>query len=146
MLRATYQEEFMNYARVYTVDKVDCALLKSNPPALAIRADGWVNSSGWSNAHLSEWVYITPPGDGILDLDFIAKKPEGFVIWVVTPVHADLILRPVDMANFWGPGLPLKGVRVHSATNDLQHTCIDAARAAATGRFAMVVPGDRWPW
>lgn len=62
---------------------------------------------------------MTPPEDGVQGFDFIALPPEAgsIVRPVLTPVRGEVILPNVDLANFWGTGQPLKGVRVRAATN-----------------------------
>jgi len=66
-------------ARVYSVDKVSVHFTMSGDegaPALAIRTEGWVISGGWSGAQLAPWSYISPPADGVLDIDFLAEPPD----------------------------------------------------------------------
>lgn len=107
------------YATVMEADSVNCTIEKGNPEKskpskLEITATGKVNSTGWSEGQLSPHVYITPPADGIWDLTFMARKPRGVVIWVTTPIAAR---DKVDMPSW------VKGVRVHSSTNNTQTTC-----------------------
>ena len=106
----------MRHVRVYDVTKVTTTLLKKLPPDLLICATGRVPTSGWKNPELSAWLYITPPADYIQDFDFIAEKPSGFVLQAFFDINAEAVIRDVDLANYWGPGKPLKGVRVHAAT------------------------------
>ena len=103
---------------VYKVISVDLALLKSNPPQLAITAFGQVNSGGWKNGTLEPRYYIVPPTDGIQDFDFVAQPPIGIAIQVILPVTAHHVI----------PHIPewLKGVRVHAGSNSLVAARMDA--------------------
>ncbi len=132
----------MPYVRVAEVKEVTTALLKIRPPALAVHAVGVVNSSGWTEPQLTAWVYIQPPADGILDLDFIAKRPTGIVHWTLMPIGGDVVIENVDLANYWGSGLPLNGVRVHAAANVFVATPSSTVQANAVN----LRNGDRWPW
>lgn len=96
---------------VYSVISVDLALLKSNPPQLAITAFGQVNSGGWKNGTLEMRYYVNPPEDGIQDLDFVAQPPVGNAIQVILPVSAHHVITDI-------PGW-LKGVRVHAKSNNV---------------------------
>lgn len=104
---------------VYAVDHVQLTLLKSNPPSLVISASGRTTSSGWSNGRLSRYVYIVPPADRVQEFDFVATPPapDQIVLPVLTAITAEFSIGPFDEANFWGPGMPLLGVRVYAATN-----------------------------
>jgi hypothetical protein len=96
-------------AKVMTVEKADYAIAKSDPSLLVVSAEGTVNSTGWSNGKLVPWVYVQPPADGILDMDFIAVQPDSIVIWVITEISSWEV----------GPLEPwMKGVRIHASTND----------------------------
>lgn len=103
--------------RIYSVDTVDLAILKKNPPDLAVEASGRVTSSGWSNPRLEPFVYIVPPADGVLDCDMCATPPAPgqIVLPALMKVSADLVIP--DFENYWAPGVPITGVRVHSANN-----------------------------
>lgn len=65
-------------AKIYSVQSACFEINKINPPELFVRAEGQATSSGWSNARLAPWTYITPPEDGIQDFDFIATPPNRF--------------------------------------------------------------------
>lgn len=125
----------MSYVRVYQASRVTTALLKKNPPDLFIGATGQVNSSGWTEPQLSAWMYIKPPADGILDFDFIAKKPSGVVLWALCPISADTTLPDIDLLNYWGKGIPLKGVRIHAASNSKESKF---AKPIKSGKIAFV--------
>ncbi|TGR82310.1 hypothetical protein EN866_34930 [Mesorhizobium sp. M2D.F.Ca.ET.223.01.1.1] len=101
-------------SRVYSVDKVHVeglVVIPENPPAVAVSAKGWVPTSGWSLPDLTPWIYIVPPTDGILDLDFVAVQPTGFVLQVFTPIS----VTKAFVVPSW-----VTGVRVHTSTNELE--------------------------
>ena len=102
--------------RVLAAPKVSIGLIKTMPPKLLLAASGEVPTSGWKKPSLEPWFYVNPPEDGVQDFDFVAKPPIGIVAEVISPVEASLIIErsPFD---YWGPGRPLNGVRVHSRTN-----------------------------
>lgn len=126
--------------RIMSVSTVDVHILKSNPTKLDISATGQVPTSGWSNPILTPWYYIAPPSDGIQDFDFVATAPTGIVSEVIKPIAVELVV-DIDPTDYWGKGKALKGIRVHSRTNN-----VEAAVGTATVPFA---DGDRWvpyPW
>jgi hypothetical protein len=93
---------------VFSVDGVCFAVDKSNPPQLQVSALGQVNTSGWKAPMLLPHVYVVPPADGVLDLDFMATPPSGMALQVISPITGDVAVTLVD----W-----IKGVRVRSSTN-----------------------------
>ncbi|WP_375568748.1 hypothetical protein ABWH92_12275 [Ahrensia marina] len=98
-------------SQVYTVHNVCFSILKSNPPQLVVHANGNVRTSGWTKPRLEPRVYIDFPADGIQDFDFVAVPPTGWVLQVISNISGES-----------EPGqIPpeLKGVRVHSETNEL---------------------------
>ncbi|MGH0256291.1 hypothetical protein NKY39_12090 [Sinorhizobium meliloti] len=108
----------MSHSRISIVDTMDAIFAASNTPALVIHAAGRVLGSGWTSPDLGRHVYMVPPSDGIQGLDFLAAAPDsGIHVPVVTPIHVDLLLAPIDIENYWGPGAPLLGVRVHAVEN-----------------------------
>lgn len=135
-------------ARIMAVDQVDLTLLKSNPPQVHVAAVGRVTTSGWSAPELTAWVYVMPPADGIQDFDFVATPPTGMVLDVISPISAETSLT-VDPANYWGPGKPLRGVRVHAQTNSKEATFDDKKLAAGGGEvpfpFRWMRPGCASP-
>lgn len=91
-------------------------LLKSNPPHLFIDATGTVNSTGWTNPKLQIRLYAGGSSpDGFQDFDFVADSPSGITNFVITPIRTTLTIEG---------GLPsnCKGIRVHSATNNIEKT------------------------
>lgn len=101
------------FDKVYSVDEVRLDILESNPPQLVINARGQVNSTGWTDGHLVPVQYVQPPPDGIWDVTFVARPPDGVVLWVFQPIQA----APLH----WGPFDPkeLKGIRVTAETNEI---------------------------
>jgi hypothetical protein len=100
-------------SRIYSVEKVHVEALigiPENPPIIAVSAEGWVPTSGWSHPDLTPWVYIVPPKDGILDLDFVATPPTGIVLQVLTKI---------GVARAFPVPAWVLGVRVHSSTNQI---------------------------
>ena len=99
-------------AKALNVEKVSLHIVRTKSDSLAIWAVGSVTSSGWTNARLSPYYYITPPADGIYDFDLEATPPTGIALAVISPIAATLVV----------PTLPswLKGVRIHASANNLQ--------------------------
>lgn len=100
---------------VSRVTSVDYSVLKTRPPILQVMTKGIVPTSGWSNPGLSPYVYISPPKDGVLDMDFVAEPPTGVVLPVETGIEASI--QVPDFENFWGENKPLAGVRIHARAN-----------------------------
>jgi len=101
-------------SRVYSVEEVRVEgldVVAGAPLAITVSACGKVNSTGWTNPRLNPWIYIVPPKDGILDLDFTATAPTGYVLFVISPICAGLVF-PVP---HW-----VCGVRVHTSTNSME--------------------------
>ena len=121
-------------SRVYSVDAVRVEWLMTipeMPPAISVSAEGQVPTSGWSHPDLSPWVYIVPPKDGILDLDFIASPPTGLALQVFTKIGVTKAF-PVPP---W-----VVGVRVHSSTNS-----VEAKPEGARASSAMDPKAEGWP-
>jgi len=105
-------------AKVYSVGKICFHIEKSNPPQLVVSAEGRVNSSGWTNGRLVPGT-AEKPADGILDFDFIAAAPSGrFVLQVISPISG---MGSVAFQDW------MKGIRVHSSTNQLEVLLTDAS-------------------
>lgn len=83
---------------------------------LYVGAIGSVSTGGYSAATLTAHRYIDAPADGILDLDFVAEPPAvGVAIQVRLPISALY----EGEARDW-----VRGVRIHTATNELEATAI----------------------
>ena len=102
----------MQPQKVRSVAKVEIRADKVDPPNLHIHVEGDVRTSGWSGFALSHKVYVDPPADGIFEADMVAVPPDGISSPVITPFAFD---------DVWAayPAEHLKGLRVHSATNQL---------------------------
>lgn len=136
--------------RVMDVDTIDVSLTKSLPPAILVVAHGHVPTTGWTKPELSPWFYIRAPDDGIQDLDFVAEAPSGKVGEVVLPIVAELTIHR-DIANYWGPERPLKGVRVHARANSKEYligaddTLKEAVTPISSPVAAPLLPGGLAP-
>jgi len=108
---------------------------------LIVVAIGEVPTSGWTNPGLSAAIYFTPPSDGIQDFTFYVDPPRGYVIQMPLPIIASESAK-VDVANYWGEGQPLKGVRVHSKSNHIEKP-IDEASSFSPMQGGMPLP---WPF
>ena len=113
--------------RIYAVDSVTMALQKSEPPNLITTATGRANAPLWTSPQLVAHVYVTPPEDGVQGFDFVAMPPPVGTITVqpLSPIIANTVLPEIDIANFWGAGKPLMGVRCHAQSN-VKTTLFDA--------------------
>ena len=109
---------------ITSVQKVCFSINKSNPPQLSVTAAGTVNSSGWNDGELIARVYVTPPQDGIQEFDFVAKIPDGVVLWVMSPISGDATIKMEP----W-----MEGVRVYSATNFVATLLSEGACAVGQG-------------
>lgn len=100
--------------KIYKVTNVSKKLIKTNPPILVIDAQGEVNTTGWSNGVLEQYIYVHPPLDGIYEFSFIAEAPTCTIQEIITPITASSFEWP-------DPPADLKGVKVYSDTNHI--TC-----------------------
>ena len=98
-------------ARVYSIDSVNLAIVKTNPPGLQVHVEGEVASSGWSGFALQYFVYVVPPADGIYEADMVGEPPDGPSLPALTPFSHDETRTPFPD--------DLKGLKVHSATNSM---------------------------
>lgn len=110
-------------AKIYSVKSACLFINKSKPPQIVVGAEGTVNSTGWTNGRLLPWIYVNPPTDGILDLDFIADKPSGIVIWLWSKIGGSI---QMEMPKW------LKGVRIHTSNNKLE-AMLDDKKCMAKG-------------
>lgn len=111
--------------RVYAVDSVTMALQKSNPPNLIITATGRANGPLWTCPQLVARASV--PKDGVQGFNFVAVPPQVGTITVQPLIKtiANTVLPEIDIANFWGVGKPLMGVRCHAQSN-VKTTLFDA--------------------
>ena len=92
------------------VKEVELKVIKEGG-SLTITAKGVVSTGGWSDPELAQYIYITPPADGIYSFDFIAKKPTGIVTQVITPIEAQFVWKDFPAE--------LKGIRVIAEKNEI---------------------------
>ena len=107
---------------VYSVESVDLAIMKSNPPQLSIHAKGTARTPGYTNPELREIIYVQPPEDGIYEYDFVATPPSGIVTQNLVPIEASTVRHSIPD--------DLKGIRVRAATNS-KETLLEHPAAAA---------------
>jgi len=124
-------------SRIYSVDEVGVAAVAGGAgdlPAISMSASGLVPTSGWTRPEFGPWMYITPPADGILDLDFMATAPTGIVLQVFSKICL--------CATFPVPQWVV-GVRVHTSTN-----IVEARIAGKAHPFEarMLADGLPVPW
>lgn len=99
--------------RIMEVRSVNLVLSKSHPPILNIAAIGSVNTSGWKNFRIEPHIYVTPPSDGIWDMDFVGDAPTGIVLPVLQGACAGITVRAPQWCN---------GVRIHAVNNNVEAT------------------------
>jgi hypothetical protein len=129
-------------ARVYSVDTVLFHLVKVNPinpSILVVVAHGKVPSSGWSDPSLTPFIYIAPPSDGILDLDFSAEAP-------VPGTNAVPALLPITATLAMAVPAWVKGVRVHASSNVMKGTDGPALSQLDSGKELSGGDLNPWPW
>ena len=96
---------------VMTVDDVRFTVDRTDSRGLMVVVHGTVPSGGWFDAKLKPHSYQSAPEDNMLDVDFVATRPEIISTQVLSPVTAQLTI-PVDS---W-----VRGVRVHARTNTME--------------------------
>ncbi|MCG7497736.1 hypothetical protein MHO82_12765 [Vibrio sp. Of7-15] len=120
-------------AKIYSVDSVCFHINKSHPAQLIVHGVGKVNSSGWSGGKLIPWTYVDQPQDGILDFDFIATAPSGFVLLVISPIEG---IGKIQLEDW------ITGIRVHSSTNKVEVLLSDTKCSVD----AQTISSDVFPW
>ncbi len=125
---------------VYCIDDLIVRVTRTDPPWLIIFALGRAATTGWSDAQLSMHVHITPPEDGVQGYEFVARAPAAgdITLPVLTPISAVAELQAVDIDNYWGPGKPLKGIRVSAVENAKTVEVVGQDEAAQVG--ALMTP------
>ncbi|HEX8165423.1 MAG TPA: hypothetical protein VF601_06490 [Beijerinckiaceae bacterium] len=115
--------------KVFAVDDVLVYITRTEPPWMIIHAIGRAATTGWSNGQLAKHIHITPPADGIQGFEFNAQMPapDDVTLDVLTPISAHAEFSGIDVANYWGKGVPLKGIRVHAVSNS---KCVDVVSRA----------------
>ena len=89
---------------IYKITNLTYTLTSANQAML--HAEGEVTTSGWTEPALAN----PRIGDGILHLDFVAKRPDGQVLEVISPIATKHAL-PL--------GPQPQEVTVHSASNEM---------------------------
>lgn len=123
-------------AKLLYVDKVAVYISGKESRHLMVNALGRSISSGWTGGILSEWHYLVPPDDGILDFDFFATPPSGDSMKELCDVTASTLIECPDWC---------KGVRVHASANVIEENAILVDDKL---RHRRVAGGgdDPWPW
>lgn len=118
-------------SKVYSVDEVHARVIRAQPPLITIHAAGRVLTTGWSAGTLARYIYLLPPADDVQEFDFHAQPPEPgtMTLNVLTPISAHAELPDVDIDNYWGRALPLKGIRVHAVANSKTVNIVPRAEA-----------------
>ena len=127
---------------VYDVSSVTVSIAKGMPPRIIVVAGGRVSSSGWTNPTLGTRYYINAPTDGIQDFDFYADAPTERPLTMPMPIVAEAAITR-DPNDYWGPGKPLLGVRIHTRTNSLEEKL--NIRSDGPGMMAEGLPLP-WPF
>lgn len=109
--------------KVRTVKHVALTIFKPLPPILSIIATGEVSSTGYSNARLAPYVYVTPPEDGMYEFDFVAEAPSGASGSAMTEIKSE---------EFKWQDFPkeLKGVRIYAEHNQIEEMLSTATEKA----------------
>ena len=119
----------VSQAKIYKVSAVEICVLKIKPSQLVVFATGQVPSPGWRRPVLIPYLYISPPKDGIYDLDFVAESPAGSAAHVISPIAVTDIIPFSD---------GLRGVRIHSSTHAIV-AMVNGAPNGPRGLAAMLV-------
>ena len=122
--------------KVFAVDDVLVYITRTEPPWMIIHAIGRAATTG----QLAKHIHITPPADGIQGFEFNAQMPApgDITLDVLTPISAHAQFPGIDVANYWGKGVPLKGIRVHAVSNS---KCVDVVwRTDARAAGARISP------
>ena len=108
------QEASSRFAKVFEVVSASVDVEAGEDfSTITVMATGLVNTGGWSDAELAAWSYISPPEDGILDFDLVARMPPDDAM--VTMAFEDV------SASIAGPMPPwVRGIRVHASTNSTE--------------------------
>jgi hypothetical protein len=96
--------------RLFRVNSVSLALMKRQPPLLAVTVQGQAATPGYSNIRLNVIEGELSP-DGIFDLELVGDAPGGMVPQVVTPVTASTVVEQ-DVER-------IVGVMVHARSNNV---------------------------
>lgn len=111
-------------ARIDRVDSVTAVVVGTDPPHLAISAQGTAPSTGYTNPFLFRTIPIddTPPADGVYSYVFFVTPPTGMVIHGPTRVSASATWEPIPAG--------ITAIRVYAQTNMVQAAVQQPANAA----------------
>jgi hypothetical protein len=146
----------MASGKIYSVDEVMVKIARTRPSLIIVHGLGRTSTTGWSDGALSRYVYLTPPADGVQEFDFIARMPDPgtSVLDVLTPISAHFEIPDVDVENYWGKNMPLKGIRLHAVANSKIVNVVSRKEAVqlsmkmsprATARYVGETTGDEVP-
>ena len=113
--RDVFAQQKSGCVLVHEIVSVDLSFEKRIPPNALVKAKGKVMTGGYKNPRLSPVVYVTPPADGIQDVEFCIDPPPAGGI-----VHQGIV--EFDSPLLRIPSIPkwFKGVRVISETNKIE--------------------------
>jgi len=77
---------------VLSIEQVILTKIETNPSMLLINTVGTVNSTGWRNPRLSQYIYVMPPSDNIWEFGFYADEPSGIISPLIAPIQASFML------------------------------------------------------
>ncbi|MGX9574286.1 hypothetical protein [Mesorhizobium sp. f-mel] len=106
--------------QIHVLDEVTAQIAEAAAAChISIIALGRVSTTGWSDGRLVRIVNVVPPSDGIVEFEFLANAPSetAILLEVLTPISANSAMENVEISNFWGTDLPLRGIRVLAARN-----------------------------
>lgn len=102
----------MAQTKIPQVESVSLSLA-SSPGRIIVIASGTVPTSGWTEPELVDT--CGAPADGNVHLDFVASKPAGIVLQVISPIGAKrFVQRGAGMTCFV----------IHAGNNEIRE-CID---------------------
>lgn len=98
-------------ALVASITRLNIALVRTDPPGLAILVEGEVAGRGWRGFALDHPIYIALPPDGVYEADMTAVPPAG---------RARRAAIAFSHHELWSPvPADLTGLRVRAATNEM---------------------------
>ena len=132
--------------KVMRITELTVITLESHPPQYVINVKGQVNTGGWSNPRLELVGAVT---DGIQNYDFVMDPPKpGVMVTQGIATHTASI-------NLGRASSSIKGIRVHSATNNLEKLFdLGKSESMVIAGGVDILPwsmnteggGDAWPW
>jgi hypothetical protein len=101
----------MRKEQIYSVERVEIAVVDGAHRRLRITAHGVASTAGWSQPELV--AAGQPVANGIRSFTFVAARPQGVVLQALQPISVTQVIDVPD---------GLRGVRVHAATNAVEAT------------------------